>query len=60
MAEYLITGMKTVQVSEDEWERQSVPAKCDDNLTVGAIFQWVAREGIDPRTIRVHVLKTEV
>lgn len=50
---YILLAKFTQQVSEDSWERKSKTKIITENETVGEIFQWVAKEGLDADTIQI-------
>lgn len=46
-------GSRTVQVSEDNWERQVMTKIIDETTTVFLIFEWAEKNSIDINSIKL-------
>lgn len=50
---YVLMGSRTVQVSEDNWERQVMTKIIDETTTVFLIFEWAEKNSIDINSIKL-------
>lgn len=55
--EYLITGKRTTQVTEDSWERHVLNLKVTKETTVEQIVHWIETKQLDKGTIKLYFLE---
>lgn len=53
--QYVITGKKTVHVSEDHWERQTLALIVDGDFDLKALTAWVIKNQIDRKSIQLLI-----